>query len=555
MRKLSLLILSTLLTFTAYAEIAETAAIDKVFSQWDHPGSPGASVGVIKDGELIFSGGYGMANLEYDIPNSSKSVFRIGSTSKQFTAASIILLVEKGKISLSDTLNQFFPDFPDYAKTITISHLLNHTSGIRDYLTLADLSGKRSDDYYTDDDIMHWLINQQQTNFNPGDEFLYSNSGYWLLGQIVEHVSGINMAEFAQREIFEPLAMNHTHFHNDHNQIVKNRASGYVPSGENQYEISMTTLDMIGDGGIFTSVEDIKKWDDAYYNNKVFSKKFWSMMTKRGQLNSGEVIDYASGLFLGEYKGLKMISHGGSFVGFRANLIRFPEQKFSVVVFANRGDANPTRMAFQVADIFLKNDYEENNSADKAKESVAVEIELNPAELENVLVLYWNDERSDSRKIYIKDNKLIFSLNENREFNLTAIGNNKFVATGVPFEMNVAFYSDEQSRNIMAVTINGDTPVLSVGYKPASYKRQELNKFEGSYFNNELNVSYVLKVEHEELKLFVNNRSYSPLTTVMNDLFVNNQVGAFKFERDSTGRITGFKLAAGRVKNLTFSRL
>ncbi|OUS24324.1 hypothetical protein A9Q98_13835 [Thalassotalea sp. 42_200_T64] len=468
-------------------------------------------------------------------------MFRIGSTSKQFTAASIILLVEKDKLSLTDTLSQFFPDFPDYAKKITISHLLNHTSGIRDYLTLADLSGKRSDDYYTDDDIMHWLINQQQTNFSPGDEFLYSNSGYWLLGQIVEKVSGINMAEFAKREIFEPLAMNHTHFHNDHNQILKNRASGYVPNGENQYKISMTTLDMIGDGGIFTSVEDIKKWNDAYYNNKVLSKKFWSM-TKRGQLNSGEVIDYASGLFLGEYKGLKMISHGGSFVGFRANLIRFPEQKFSVVVFANRGDANPTRMAFQVADLFLKNDYEQNSSANKAKESVSIEIELEPAELENVLGLYWNDERSDSRKIHLKNNKLIFSLNEHREFNLNAIGNNKFVATGVPFDMQVTFYMDEQSRKIMSVSINGDTPVLSVGYKPASHTRQELMKFEGAYFNNELKVNYVLKVENEELKLFVNNRSYSRLKTVMNDLFVNNQLGAFKFERDSIGRITGFKL-------------
>ncbi|MFT6699291.1 MAG: CubicO group peptidase (beta-lactamase class C family), partial [Porticoccaceae bacterium] len=354
MKNIILLITLCLYSIFSFAQIKERQAIDSIFSEWNKPNTPGCALGIIKKGELIYTKGYGLANMEYNLPNSASSVFRIASTSKQFTAASIVLLAEKGKLSLDNTLNNYFPDFPEYANKINIRQLLNHTSGIRDYLQLAYLKGLGDDDFYVDDNIEEWLVNQTDLNFAPGEEFLYSNSGYWLLGQIVKKVSGTNMANFAEKEIFEPLQMNNTHFHNDHTQIVKNRASGYVPTENDSYRISMTTLDMIGDGGVFTTINDIKKWDDAYYNSEVLSTAFWKMMTEQGVLNNGEVIDYASGLFISEYKGLKTVRHGGAFVGFRAELLRFPEQHFSIAIFANRGDANPSAMANQVADIMLK---------------------------------------------------------------------------------------------------------------------------------------------------------------------------------------------------------
>lgn len=291
----------------AHSQIPQAAAIDSIFKAYTAPETPGASIGIIQDGRLIYAKGYGLANMEYDIPNSSKSVFRIASTSKQFTAACIVLLSQQGKLSLDDTLDSFFPEFPDYAKTITIRHLLNHTSGIRDYLALAFLSGLGDNDFYTDETLMKWLINQEDLNFKPGEEFIYSNSGYWLLGQIVNKVSGKNMADYAQDEIFKPLGMNDTHFHNDHTAIVKNRASGYYPKQEGGYQISMTTLDMIGDGGIFSTIEDLKKWDDAFYKSDVLDQEFWTLMTTQGKLNNGEAIDYAAGLFIDEHNGLKEI--------------------------------------------------------------------------------------------------------------------------------------------------------------------------------------------------------------------------------------------------------
>ena len=205
MKKHFLLFLLCSISLLSFGQIKESQSIDSIFTEWNKPDVPGCALGIIKEGQLIYSKGYGLANMEYNIPNSASSVFRIGSTSKQFTAACIVLLAEKNKLSLDDNLKSIFPDFPEYAEKITIRHLLNHTSGIRDYLQISYLKGLGDDDYYTDENVMKWLINQTELNFTPGEEYLYSNSGYWLLGQIVNKVSGMHMAEFAEKEIFEPL--------------------------------------------------------------------------------------------------------------------------------------------------------------------------------------------------------------------------------------------------------------------------------------------------------------------------------------------------------------
>ncbi|MGI9533064.1 serine hydrolase domain-containing protein, partial [Lutimonas sp.] len=282
---LSLIFAISIFAANAQMSIPQQTNIDKIFSRWDAKDAPGGTVGIIKDGELIFTKGYGMANLDYNIPNEPKTVFTIASTSKQFTAASIILLSEQGKLSLEDTLMKFFPKFPAYANEITIQHLLNHTSGIRDYIILARLSGLTVDDYYTNEIVEKLLTNQQELNFTPGDEYLYSNSGYWLLGQIVEKVSGSTLAEFAKKNIFDPLEMHDTHFHDNQNQIVKNRATGYRPDRKGGYYIYNTTLNMIGSGGLKTNVTDLVKWDATFYNSNLFTPGFWDKMTENGILN------------------------------------------------------------------------------------------------------------------------------------------------------------------------------------------------------------------------------------------------------------------------------
>ena len=555
MKNIILLIALCLSSLFSFAQIKESLAIDSIFSEWNKPNTPGCALGIIKNGELIYSKGYGLANMEYDIPNSASSVFRIGSTSKQFTAACIILLAENGKLSLDDTLNNYFPDFPEYANKINIRHLLNHTSGIRDYLQLAYLKGFEDDDFYVDDNIMEWLANQTDLNFAPGEEFLYSNSGYWLLGQIVKKISGTNLADFAQKEIFEPLKMNNTHFHNDHTQIVKNRASGYVPSENDRYRISMTTLDAIGDGGVFTTINDIKKWDNAYYNSEVLSQFFWKMMTEQGVLNNGEVIDYASGLFISEYKGLKTISHGGSFVGFRAELLRFPDQHLSIAIFANRGDANPSAMANQVADIMLKGSLIDANTATQdAIKNIKNNsfIKLSAIELKNYAGNYWNENDSYARKIYVKNDTLRYYRNKDNESVLMPISANEFKMINVNADLLIRF--DNKEKRSMTVIANGGKPEFFDTYHPKVYTTQELANFVGTYYSKELDVFYSLKLEDDLLTLYINDSKKSPLKSIMKGLFSDDDYGSFQFENDQEGKLIGFRLAAGRVKNLKFEK-
>ena len=550
--KLFHLLVLAFLSLNLLAEIPQKDEIDKVFAKFDKPNVPGASLGIIQDGKLIYARGYGMANLEYDIPNDAKSVFRIGSTSKQFTAACIVLLSQKGKLSLTDTLDKFFPDFPDYAKEVTVQHLLNHTSGIRDYLTLAALKGFRADEYYEDADVMQWLVSQQNINFKPGEEFLYSNSGYWLLGQIVNKVAEMNMSEFAEKEMFKPLGMSNTHFHNDHNRIIKNRASGYSPKGENTFEINMTTLNMIGDGGIFTTIEDILLWDQAYYQSEVLNKDFWDLMTKQGKLNNSNTLDYASGLFIDEYKGLKIISHGGAFVGFRAELLRFPEQHMSVALFANRGDANPSSMAFQVADIILQ---------DKFIETSPVEPEISKKPESKDTIIYppkqlignYQVEPGVVLEFTIKDEILHAHQSWNdKSYNLKRIKGNLYQ---IPDDTTISFTFTELKDGLTQLLI------VNQGGGDSDWKRKvtintsniNLNEYVGKFYSSELDTTVIIYLKEKQLFARIKNNEQGQLKIEGIDKFMIEQTEIVFIRKNST--IIGFAVNAGRVTNLEYKKL
>lgn len=536
----------------AHSQIPQAQAIDSIFADWDTSETPGASLGVIQDGELIYTKGYGLANMEHGILNSPTSVFRIGSTSKQFTAACIVLLAQQGKLSLDDSLDSFFPDFPAYAKTITVRHLLHHTSGIRDYLALAFLSGLGDDDFYTDDTLMKWLVNQEDLNFSPGEEFIYSNSGYWLLGQIVEKVSDENMAQYAEKNIFAPLGMNNTHFHNDHTAIVKNRASGYVPKQEGGYRISMTTLDMIGDGGIFSTIEDLKKWDDAFYKSDVLNQDFWKVMTTQGKLNNGETIDYAAGLFIDEHNGLKTIDHGGAFVGFRAEMIRFPEQRFSVIVLANRGDANPTRMGYEVADVFLKDQYkEETETTENADESAfakAKTITLPTPKLKQLEGTYWNKEDKISRKLVVINDTLTYDRGNGRITKMAPITETKFLWIGPDISIILSLDNTVNPKKF-SLKIPGQGISHYEKYQPIEkLSEQQLRMYAGNYYSKELDATYSFVREKDGFVIHVQGKPSGDIIPIKEGIFSAGGFLTIEFTDDKKE----FRVAAGRVKNLRF---
>jgi len=527
----------------------KTDKVDKLFSKWDSTISPGAALAIIKDGKIIYKRGYGMANLEHNIPITPTSVFRIGSTSKQFTASCIAILALQGKISLDDDIRKYIPELPKYQKPITIRHLVHHTSGIRDYLTLSSIAALPDDHFFTPEDSLELLSRQKGFNFLPGEEHLYSNSGYLLLGVIVERASGKSLNDFAQTHIFEPLGMKNTHFHDDHTMVVKNRADGYSPTKKG-FRIDMTTLDHVGDGGVFTTVEDLFLWDQAFYSYKL-GKELMELIQTPGMLNNGEKLDYAFGLGVNEYKGLKRVSHGGGFVGFRAQMARFPEQKFTVVCLANLGTIDPSRLCLQVADIYLADKLEKEVEAPEKKEKDKA-VALSKEELEDKTGNYQDEGTGTWTIISMKEGKLVMEA-WGRKYDLTPVSKTRFQALDASFDNSIEFFPDEKGRIRKAkLAIEGDEEIDLVKARTLSpLTPSQLTEYAGDYYNDELPVTYKLAVEKGSLLFKHKNAPKGALKAMDHDKFTMRWFN-IEFVRDKRKRIKGFVLGAGRAANIEF---
>jgi CubicO group peptidase (beta-lactamase class C family) len=329
----------------------QRSAVDALFKDFDGPDVPGASVMIIRDGKVVYGKAYGRANLEKHIPCTTKTNYRIASMTKQFTAMAVLILAEKKSLSLDDPLTRFFPDFPLYGKQITVRHLLNHTSGLIDY---PELISKESTVTLKDRDVLDMVMRQNHTHFAPGSQFRYCNAGYVILGLIVEAVSGRRFNDFLKENIFKPLGMSHTVFYQREDYGDKNRAIGYTKreSGFERTDQS-TTSSLLADGSIYSSVEDLYKWDQALYTSR-FARKGLTDLAFTAGISIDVGIGYGFGWFIqGDYHGLRKIFHGGTTIGFKSEIDRFPDQRFSVIVLANLNRAPLTDIAGKIADLYL----------------------------------------------------------------------------------------------------------------------------------------------------------------------------------------------------------
>ena len=382
-----------------YPRTEITTQVDELFAEWDGATAPGAVVGIFMDGRIIYSKGYGLANLDYDIPITPQSVLRIGSISKQFVAMCIAILADQGKLSLDDDIRTHIPEMPDYGNQITIRHLLHHTSGIREYLTLVNLIGKPEGSVfgYTTRELVELLSRQQNLNFEPGSQFSYTNSGYFLLAEIITRVSGMKASAFAQENIFEPLGMTQTRFYDDPNAIIRNQAFGYSPNRDGGYRLDILRSDVIGDLGVITTVEDFLHWDNNFYENKLGAgtDELVRMMFARGRISNGEELSCALGLEFDSYRGLKTMGHGGSAVGYVAEFLQFPEQRFSVVILSNLSSFRPGRLARQIADLYLADQLSEvqtSNERDRIRPETPEPVERPTPELEPFIGDFYSEE-------------------------------------------------------------------------------------------------------------------------------------------------------------------
>lgn len=359
-RCFALILLFSLVFAHLCAGTPQPKEIDAIFSAWNKPTSPGAVVMVIKDGKVAYKKGYGMARLNEKVLLSTTSVLDLASTSKQFTAFCIALLIEKQQISLADDIRQYLPELPPLDKgVVRIENLIYHTSGLPDYLDLMyDHLGKDDYDWYTIEDVFGLYAQIPKLTFIPGKKFDYSNTNYLFLGEIVKRVTGKTLRQYAQENIFQPLGMKNTFFHDDYHDKIPNLAFGYSPSSKDKkkfYE-DMTILDLVGDGNLYTTVEDLYLWDQNFYKNTLGYglKSLIDLTIKPGKLASGQKIEYAFGLEISKYDGLRMISHDGCFVGYGSVMIRFPDQKLTVIILSNLSSIDPTELGLDVADLYLE---------------------------------------------------------------------------------------------------------------------------------------------------------------------------------------------------------
>jgi CubicO group peptidase (beta-lactamase class C family) len=308
---------------------------------------PGVSLAVMKNGEIVMAKGYGLANVEHQVPVKPETIFQSGSMGKQFTATAIMMLVEEGKLSLDDKITKYFPGGPEAWRNITVRHLLTHTSGMGDYPDDFDL---RRD--YTEDELVQ-RIKTVPLAFQPGEKWSYSNLAYVMLGVLIHKVSGKFYGDFLQDRVFKPLGMTTARVISEAD-IVPNRAAGYrIVNGElkNQNWVS-PTLNTTADGALYLTVYDMAKWDAALYTEKLLKRASLEQMWTAVKLNDGKTFPYGFGWALGEVHGHHIIEHGGSWQGFKSQISRYVDDKLTVVVFANQARANPAKIAHGVAAIF-----------------------------------------------------------------------------------------------------------------------------------------------------------------------------------------------------------
>jgi CubicO group peptidase (beta-lactamase class C family) len=539
-----------------------SAQMDELFSDWDSSAAPGGVAAVIRDGRIVYEKAFGMADLERGVALTPHSVFEIGSVSKQFTAMSILLLEHDGKLSLDDDVRIHIPELPEYEHPITIRQLLHHTSGIRDIETLVPLAGWRYTNYYSPARLLDLITRQKELNFSPGSEFLYSNSGYLLLAYIVERVSGETLREFADARIFQPLGMRHTVFWDTPGQIVKDRAIPYSTRPDGGHQMEMWYLPFAGPSGVYTTVQDLALWDANFYDNKLGGgSALIEKMVTPGILEDGKATEYAAGLAVSDYDGQTVFEHGGAWMGFRAQMSRFPGRRLTVILLSNASEVRAP--VSSIAQIFSGAEDETQETESPAFEAPPT-VELPPDLLSAYEGIYWRESELLLRTIEMRDGVLHYVRSEESTTELAAIEAGRFVMVGVGIRVDVDFATEGGTEaRAMTVTIEGREPLV--------FERLELRPAEsqaghqGKYWSDELERELRLRIEHGTLNLaWADDALQTPMVQVGPDDFLarrfvaipwNPQDVRILIERDDGDRVTGLRLSCEMVRGVSFVKM
>jgi CubicO group peptidase (beta-lactamase class C family) len=523
-------------------EVSTTAEekVDQIFAGYAKPASPGCALGVIQNGNFVYRKGYGMGSLELGVPLSSRSVFYMGSVSKQFTAATIVLAAEQGFLSLDDNVRNYIPELPDYGQPITIREMLHHTSGLPDVLPMFAIAGRHTEDLHSIAEAMDLIVRQKTLNFNPGEQYLYSNTNYFLLAQVVSRATRKSLPEFAAESIFKPLGMTHTRFYDDHTLVVPGRVAAYSPGADGHFLVDWaTTYDFVGAGGLMSSVDDLLLWDRNFYDNKLGKGTLLREIQTRGVLNNGTESNYALGLMMTAYRGLPVVEHGGANFGYRTDILRFPKQRFTAMVLCNVSSADTAALTRKIADIYLEKDLA------PAPPAVAASG-FDPA--------LFSGKYFDSRTHYLA----LFTIGSGNLMLeghvLPAISPNEFED---PIIGGTVEFS--ASNGVMKTTVTYNNAITFAGTRIDDLKLDDttLAAYTGVYKSEELDATYKLAVEKGSLMLTIGWNPPIRLVPIVQNEFAGGEM-TIVFRRDNAGHISGLSIFAGwdgTVRNENFERL
>lgn len=525
--------------------------VDAFLSAKYNENTPGCVVGIIKDGELIYNKGFGMANLDYNIPLTSQSVINVMSVSKQFTAGAIALLVIDRKLTLDQPVRKYLPELPDYMHDVTIENLIRHTSGIKDYEDLTRLAGNTPENIAYRSDGLRVILRQHGLNFPPNESFSYSNSGYLILSFVVEEVSGLPFSEFVKRRIFEPLEMNYSFFSDDPRMIIKNRVVSYGQNENSNYFRYTLNDNRLGPAGLFTTVGDLYKWDQNFYHGKVGGKEFIEIMLSTHTLNNGEENEYAFGNIIDRHQGFKEILHSGGLLGITCKISRFPTEHFTIIYLGN-GSQNKNDDLYPIANLFLideklqvpaKTKKEEMTGHSFPKPSFSNPYEgIYKIDNRDLLIQLYRDEDTDN---------LIWEvLDWNYKRRLYKHGEATFL-----LENGELLDIDLEKGKFKLISANGKE---TMGKKIATIDADSLMWFTGAYYSDELRASYEITSQGNDLVFQVGEIDVkSPISLSTKELtFYDKWLGevTLNFEANDQGNINSFSISTDRTKNIKFNR-
>jgi CubicO group peptidase (beta-lactamase class C family) len=528
--------------------------IDQIFAQWDNPQIPGVSVAIVKDGKIVFKKGYGSANLEYNIPNNPSTVFDIASVSKQFTAFAILLLEEQGKLTLDDDIRKYIPEFPDFGKIMTIRHLLHHTSGIRDEMDMLCMAGWRNEDAITHEQIVNMACRQKELNFPPGNEYLYSNTNYTLLAEIVARISGRSFADFINEHIFKPLGMTSSLVYDNYERIVSNLAYSYYQDNSG-YKKNVLTSSSVGSTNILTTVEDLSLWTLNFEKPLVGNINLIQKMNEGGTLNNGDKLTYALGQDVIKYNGLTIINHNGATAGYRSMLARFPEQKFSVILLSNNASFDPQSAAIKIAGLYLKEQYIEETPTEAApapageKElagdpeilaSYVGKYELRPEFIINIT--------ADKSYLFVEAHEVPYT-------RLVQVSQTEFDLPAM--HAKLTFAKDNSGEfNQINILLN-DQPMTARKIKSVDLAYINPDDYNGSFYSPELGTVYNFVTKEGQLIARHVRLGDFPMKPVNPDQFSTEKwfLKRVEFIRDEKNSVTGCIASGGRITNIRFEKI